>query len=166
MTANLKTTEIVEAIIAAINGASMGFTPKIVQEGDLSYWIERETLPDDLPAIFVQCQSVTLSPATLTADTWSSVYPVRIVLVDTWDLGDNVRDLQQQRAEALAQVFIGGAGDAFDLGAAVAGLQYLQVFPSRIDFDPAESRAISMDERRRVFVVVVNLEVMTESVRV
>lgn len=166
MTANLKTVEVVDAIVAAIDGATLSFTPAIVQAGDLSYWIEREQVESDLPAVFVECQSAALTSTTLTGESWGVSYPVRVLIVDVWNYGDDVRDLQQQRAEEVAQVFIGSPGDAFDLGASIAGLQFLQAFPTRIVFDPAESGEMSMDERRRVFVVAVHLEVVTESMRV
>jgi len=166
MTANLKTTEIIEAVITMLKGGSLGFMPKLVQEGDISYWTERTDLAEDLPALLVMCSKVHLGPATMTAATWSCVYPLRVLLIDRWQIGDAVRDLQQQRAEGVAQAFIGSAGAAYDLGSAIAGLDYLLAMPTKIDLEPAEGEVLKMDESRQIFAVSVEIEVTTESTRV
>lgn len=167
MTSNLKTSEIVDAAIARIVsqiGTTITFSPKIVQEGDFSFYTERSSLLKDLPAVFVIASSLALEPDDLTVSCWDIQHALRVLVVDSWETGESLppRKKQQNHAEEIAQVFIGGVGYASDLGG-VSGLRFLQAFPSHVDFEPAESKILSFDEERQLFAVAVTVQIQAQS---
>lgn len=176
MTTNLKTRELVEAAITALNGAvgtTITFAPKIIQEGDLFFYVESSTLTDDLPAIFVRAQEVAvdIGGGTQLSDVGGhligSITNIRMVAVSSWDHGDEVVDKQINIAEEIAQVFIGSAGDAYDLvGASISGYLLVHALVTSMELNPPESSAVSFFEERQLFAVAVTLQVHGRSARV
>lgn len=175
MTANLKTNDLVEACITMLNaaiGSTITFAPVLIQEGDLSFFIENDDLTDDLPAIFVQSPNVRInigdgSPTDIGGHIAWTTTDIRIVIIGQWDHGDQVVDKRQSWAEEVAQVFIGGAGDAYDLGgASISGYDIIHALPTGMEMVPPESAAVSLLEERQLFAVAVTMEITGRSVRV
>ena len=174
MTANLKTNEIVEAAIDAINAAIGGvvtFAPVVVQEGDLSFYIEDISL-GDLPAVYVKAERVQISIggderdlSDITGELVGTRTQLRIVMVNQWAEGTNVVDLRTQYGEEIAQVFIRGTGDLFNMGASIADYDILRALPVGIETDPPERIAVSLNEDRQVYAVAVTVVVEGRSTR-
>lgn len=163
MTVNLKTTEIVDAIITRITGATFSFVPVIVQEGDLSYYVQSEDITDDLPAIFVKGRNVAIAHRDLGAFEMSVGYRIRVLVLNSWTDATAVVDQRQRDAQEVAQVLIGTLGDSLELS--IAGLSRSQIFVRSIDFEPPENITLSLNGDEQVYAVAIEAEVLTESTR-
>lgn len=168
MSSNLKTREIVEAAITVINDAvaaspvEIDFTPALVQEGDLAHWWEqKEDLSDDLPAIFVKAMEADIEVgADNISDSFAqnvgTITRLRIVLADSWGLGDVREDLRQDRTEQIAQAFI---TDQQLGGAVITNYTVFRSYPSKMEFEPPEHVLLSLDEERRLYATAVVIDV-------
>lgn len=172
MTANLKTTELVDAAITLLNALTFARVPKIIQEGDLWFYVENDTLSNDLPAYFVKATDVRIFAgdedqdlSDITGAIIGTSTRIRIVLVTTWDHGDEVVDTRQLEVQEIAQGFIRGAGDPFNMNAAIAGYTITRAVPVSMELEPPESALVSIDEERQLYAVAVNLLVEGFSTR-
>jgi len=174
MTTNLKTNEIVEAAISLIVakiGTTITFAPVVVQEGDLSFYVEDIAL-GDLPAVYVKAERIGIhiggddqDLSDITGDLVGTRTQLRVVMVGQWAAGTNVVDLRTQYAEELAQVFILSAGDLFNMNATISGFDILRALPVGIETDPPERIAASLNEDRQVYAVAVTVVVEGRSAR-
>jgi len=163
MTTNLKTTELVDAAIALIAGASLTWSPsapKIVQEGDLAFYVEGSDPDLDVPAVFVKATRVRVAFPDVTGARVDTATAMRIVIVNSWTDGDEVVDKRTAEAEGVAQLFIGATPARFDIGgASVAGYTIVRAVPVDLDLEPPESALVSLLGDRQLYAtaIVVNV---------
>jgi hypothetical protein len=173
MTAVLKTNEIQTAIIAKLKAASFSFTPKIVEPGYIPHLVRDKTLADTVPAIFVHAinNPIHIADGTDLTDTRGHIVGTttdfRIVLVNSWDAGDDPVTLKQTQAQEIAQEFIGAPGYAYTLLPEFTDADYdiKSALPRSIEYLPLEHGAISQNEEERLYAVAVNLRVEGRAAR-
>ena len=169
MTANLKTREVVEAAITLLNakvGTTISFAPVLIQEGHLMFYVEQLALTNDIPSIWVRAMNLEIEPLDVGGSSWVSLTTLRVVVVGSSDHGDAVIDDRQNVAEEVAQVFIGGAGDGYDLDESISGYTITQAVPVSVEFEPPEHDVVSLVEERQLYAVAVNVLVEGRSSRV
>lgn len=169
MTTNLKVLEVVEAAVAVLNTAAtagkLSVVPRLIQGGDLLHYLENPDTLADLPAIFVRPVQVTPSPIDLTGDVWREVTLLRIVLVDAWEMGEDLWAVKLARGNEIGQVFVGAVGTAFDLGGAIPGYVVEHALLANVEPAPPEEEALSLTMTRRLWAVAVTVAVTGRSER-
>lgn len=174
MTTALKATEIVDAAIALILaavGTTITFSPVIVQEGNLRFYAEN---PDgvslEVPAIFVRARAIDLHTADGSSYTdlhgglTGTQTELRIVVVDKWEVPDDVVEKRIQHGQEVAQAFLNSP--RLDLDASIPG--YLVIPPSTaraIEFYPPEDNEVSQSGARQLFAVAVTVQVQGRAAR-
>lgn len=168
MSQNLKTQEVIDAVVARLAGASLSFSPKLIQDGGLDWYVQREDLVEDLPAVFVLDADVALDVTGTSENDYAAIggqlveaaQVLRVLTVFAWTDTDNVPRRKRSIGQEVAEVFIGPAGYGYDLGGGVAPL--LQVLPRSIEFIPVEGTQF----QGQVTAVAVELLVRYRNVRV
>lgn len=144
MSANLKTQEVIDAVVARLAAASLSFAPKIIQDGGLDWYVAREDVAADLPAVLVLDGDLALDVTGNSEDGYASIdghavevaQVLRVVVLFAWSDTDNVPRRKRSIGQEVAEVFIGPAGYGYDIGGGVAPL--LQVLPRAVEFTPPE----------------------------
>ncbi|MCC6670404.1 MAG: hypothetical protein IT458_05040 [Planctomycetes bacterium] len=175
MTANLKTLELIQAAIdrinAAVLAAELSFTPVLVQEGDLAFYAANPIPANDLPAVLVKASSIGIEIgqgelADVGGDLVGTRTTLRLVLVDTWENGQQVVARKIQRTQELAQAFVRGSGQPYTMGASVPGYVIVHALPVAIELDPDEDALVSQQQEQQVYATAITLEVLGRSSRV
>lgn len=170
MSANLKTDELVDAAVALLKAAALGFVPAIVQPGELAFFVESGGLTE-IPAILVTAPRVGLGigqsgaglgAGDITLRRVPSETILRVVLVDLWQHGDDVPSVKRARTEAIAQTFI----DDVKLGSpAIVGFVLEIAIPTDVELSPPEDALVSFQQDRPLFATAVNVSVVGYSER-
>ena len=156
MSANLKTTELLDEIKALIDAASMSFTPKLIQAGDLGFYpVQIASLTSDLPAIFMKIERVRLELADVTGEVLEFEMDVRLVLWDSWAMGDNVYEKRVQRIQEIVESIIQSAGSTWDPG--VSGLDFSRILPT--GFEPESTEQFQYEDDNQVYTAAATLTV-------
>lgn len=175
MTANLKTAELIQAALDRINnavlGAELSFMPVLVQEGDLAFYAANPIPANDLPAVLVKASGVEIDIgrgelADVGGDLVATRTTLRIVLVDTWDNGQQVVQRKIQRTQEIAQAFLRGSGQPYSMGASIPGYVIVHALPVSIELDPDEDALVSQQQEQQVYATAITLEVHGRSSRV
>jgi hypothetical protein len=173
VTAVFKTNEVQAAIIAKLKAATFSFVPKIVEPGFIPHLVRDRTLSDTVPAIFVHAlvNPIHIADGTDLTDSRGhivgSTTDYRIVLVNSWDAGDDPVTEKQTFAQEIAQELIGGPGYAYTLlpEFVTAGYDIKSALPLSIEYLPPEHGAISQNEEERLYAVAINVRVEGRAVR-
>jgi hypothetical protein len=170
--------EILDAQVTLL-GTITGFTPKIIQEGDWSYYVENsdDMIANELPALFV----VPLDPivieiggSTNAGQVWTDLggfdgallVMTRILCCFEWTEGSEYIDQKISKAKDITDKFVGSAGDAYDMGGAtLAGIEVFQTFPVSIELNPSEQADWSQRENSPLAIVAVSTTTKTRAQR-
>ncbi len=160
MSSNLKTTELVDAAVTMIAGASMSFAPVIVQEGDLAFYVESRDPSLDVPAVFVKATKVRIAVEDVTGARIGTMTTLRVVVINSWSDGDTVVDKRQAEAQDIAELFLGSAGTAFDIGgASITGYTIVRAVPVDLELEPPESALVSLLGDRQLYATAIAVTV-------
>lgn len=156
MSTHLKTIEIVNAAITALDGASLSFSPKVIQEGSLLHYVRNPDVSFDVPALFV-------APAAVDIQTGGEGYSdigglqiytetvLRICLVASWDDAAEVVDTKVANLQEIVEVFIGSGNTPFDIaGSSIAGYTLQTAIPMNMEFEPPEDGLVSQNQELRL----------------
>lgn len=170
MTANLKTQELIDAVITLLKAASFTFTPLLWQDGKLGHYAAGVNT-SDLPAVFVHEEDPLILDiggaeqglADIGGGLVAHITDLRIVLVKQWDDDDVMPTQRRSEIQEIAQEFIGSSSYGYDLGASIAGLEMIYAIPTQIEFEPPEQEQIpSLDH---TYAAAVTLRIRTQSAR-
>lgn len=171
MSTHIKTQEVIDAAVALLSAAGLAFGPKLIQDGELGWYVENDALSLDLPALLVTCGGLELD---VTGEDGLSVmggqevavhHVLRVLVVFQWTDTEDLNRVKRSIAQEVVEVFIGSAGSAFGLGAAIAGIEAFQVFPTGVEFDPPEDTLVSKDRTRQVAAVAITAAAQYRAVR-
>lgn len=171
MSTRLKTQEVVDAAVARLTAAALSFAPLIIQDGELGWYVENDTLSLDLPAVFVACRVAQLDVtggdglSAMSGQLLGVHCELRVLTVFLWTDAEDLNRRKRLVAEEVAEAFVGASGSQFNLGAAIAGIEAFQVFPTGIEFDPPEEAVVSKDQSRQVATVAVTAAARYRAVR-
>lgn len=165
MTANLKTFEIIEAIVARLKTATWTNAPGIIEAGSLAHIAARVSPGAELPAVFVVPIRHDLSgvDGRITAEAWTTDLRLRVVGVLEYSSTQKVIEQKTIVGQEIAQRFIGAAGDDYTFAASISGFQVFWGVPEGIDYEPPEAAVLPDGQ---FAAVAVTLAVHGQSVRV
>jgi len=160
----LYTDEILEAVVTLCK--ALAWTA-IVEKGDLSYLPEPVLLALHVPSVYVKVLRIETEPDGATGHEINSGTSLRIVVIDEYDeTTEDVMKKRVDRAQAIAEAFIGTSGADFDIGgASIAGFEIHTALPTTLNLEPDEDSLVSMNESRKLFAVSVDVSVEGRATR-
>jgi len=158
------TDELLEACVTLLKGLTW---TKIVEKLDLSFSHEPENYTGHIPAIFIRTLRVDTEPSGVTATDFETVTKIRVVVVDEFDeTSEDIEKKRIDRAEDVADAFVGSSGADFDIGgASITGYTIITALPVSLDMNPAEDGLVSLSGDRRLFAISVDVDIEGRATR-
>ena len=158
------TNELLEAAVTLLKALSW---TAIVEKLDLSFSKEPDLFAGNVPAVFLRTLRIEPEPDGVTGYDFTTATKIRIVIVDDFDpTTEDVEKKKIDRAEAVADAFVGTSGADFDIGgAAIAGYTIVTALPVAIEMNPAEDALVSLNGDRRLFAVSVDVDIEGRATR-
>lgn len=157
------TKEITQAVVDVLQAASLSFSPKVVQRGDLAF-IPEPTLSTILPAVLVRGveTEITMGESDAGGFLVENTLNLRVVAVREFTEDEQVWDSRVDTADEIGEAI---AATFPDLGASITGCDIIIARPTGLELSPPEDDLVSLYKDRRLYAVAVTLEVQARSTR-